>query len=292
MTKWFLKARLLAGLFASMMVFTHAPVARAAVTTSFDHSDLWWNAAESGWGAQLQQQGDVIFMTLYVYAADGSATWFVASDMRQQFRPGSPPDTWQGDLYKTAGPAYAGAFDPSSVTQARVGTATLEFPTAVSGTLRYTVDGTEVVKTISRLTFRANTPAPGGYHGGLSGAFANCALDGQDGPIDLLGAMTVSVAQPRVTLTFTSELYAGLPSRCTFTGDHRQDGRLGSIAGSFSCSIFYGGDDRNEAPRSITKSGAFTLSEIEANAGGVFGKLTAADQDCKLTGFVGGVRLP
>ena len=31
------------------------------------HADLWWNASESGWGAHVTQQADVIFLVLFVY---------------------------------------------------------------------------------------------------------------------------------------------------------------------------------------------------------------------------------
>ena len=41
----------------------------SAQSTSFstDQSDLWWNAAESGWGIQFVQRGAVIFATMFVY---------------------------------------------------------------------------------------------------------------------------------------------------------------------------------------------------------------------------------
>jgi hypothetical protein len=266
--------------------------ASPAVPASSDYSDLWWNAAENGWGVELQQQNDVIFMTLFVYAGDGSPTWFVASAMRPLVFVAPAPVTWQGPLYRGAGPSFASAFDPRSVALTEVGSATLEFPTATSGTLRYTVDGAEVVKPITRLTWRANPPAAGAYYGGISAFLAPCFEPAQEGTIDLLGPMTVSASGSRVTIAFSSEEFAGLPSRCTFGGEYRQDGRLGTMTGTFTCSIFFGADDRNEAPRNISKFGTFTLREIEASANGVFGKLTAADQDCKMQGYIGGVRLP
>lgn len=280
-------------LLVSLIVATaFAMPAMAAVTAGVDYSDLWWNASENGWGAQLQQQDDVIFMTLYVYASDGAPTWFVASAMRPLTFVAPAPPTWQGSLYRTSGPAFGTGFDPHSVTQAAVGIATLEFSTATSGTLRYTVDGTQVVKAITRLTWRGNTPATGAYYGGMSGVLFSCSEPDLEGTLDVLGPMTVTIAGSRVTVAFSSEKLAGLPSRCTFGGEYRQDGRLGTITGAFSCSLYFGGDDRNEAPRNITKAGPFTLGPIEASASGAFGKFTASDQDCKLQGNIGGVRLP
>ena len=39
-------------------------VAAAAVGTNF--SDQWWNPAESGWGASILQQSDILFVALFV----------------------------------------------------------------------------------------------------------------------------------------------------------------------------------------------------------------------------------
>jgi hypothetical protein len=266
--------------------------ASAAAPASIDYSDLWFNAAESGWGAELQQQGDVIFTTLFVYGADGSPTWFVAPSMRPLTFVAPAPPTWQGPLYRTTGPAFSGAFDPASVTVTSVGNATFEFTTATTATLRYTVDGTSVVKTITRQTWRAVMPAAGNYNGGMSTVLSLCPEPGLDGTLDLLGPMTVAQAGTRVTLAFSSLELAGLPSRCTFGGDYRQDGRLGTITGTFSCTLYFGQDDRGEAPRNVGKSGNFTLSRIESSPNGTFGKLNAQDQDCKIEGYLGGVRLP
>lgn len=44
-----------------------------------DYSDLWWNAAESGWGVTLNQDAGMIFATWYIYDASGSPVWYVVS---------------------------------------------------------------------------------------------------------------------------------------------------------------------------------------------------------------------
>ena len=40
--------------------------------------------AESGWGAELNQQGDVLFFVLYVFGTDRGGTWFAGRSIRQQ----------------------------------------------------------------------------------------------------------------------------------------------------------------------------------------------------------------
>jgi hypothetical protein len=51
--------------------------APTALATSFstDQSDLWYIVAESGWGMQLVQRGNIIFATLFFYG-QSSTTWY------------------------------------------------------------------------------------------------------------------------------------------------------------------------------------------------------------------------
>jgi hypothetical protein len=56
----------------------------SSVTTSFsaDLTDLWWNESESGWGVNVIQQQDTLFLTFFVYGPDNAPTWYSASDVR------------------------------------------------------------------------------------------------------------------------------------------------------------------------------------------------------------------
>src|SRR2546423_9771958 len=68
----------------------------AAVTTTVDYSDMWYAApanSESGWGANLAQQGDILFVTLFVYGADNTPRWYVAPNV-----PSTGANTFRGDL--------------------------------------------------------------------------------------------------------------------------------------------------------------------------------------------------
>jgi len=38
-------------------------------------SDLWGNAAEPGWGVTVQHQSEVVFLTFFIYRADGTPYW-------------------------------------------------------------------------------------------------------------------------------------------------------------------------------------------------------------------------
>ena len=121
-----------------------------------NHEDLWWNPAESGWGINLAQQGDVIFATLFTYDATGRGVWFVMSAGTR-----NADGSYSGALYRTTGPAFdAVPFTPiGAANVAQVGTMQLRFSDGVHGTLAYTVDGISVTKAIERQVFSAPLPA-------------------------------------------------------------------------------------------------------------------------------------
>ena len=59
-------------LLVALALASFAWTARASSGTNF--TDQWWNPDESGWGASILQQGDVLFVDLFVYGADGRPT--------------------------------------------------------------------------------------------------------------------------------------------------------------------------------------------------------------------------
>lgn len=120
------------------------------IEPDYDYSDLWWNAAESGWGLSLTQHGSALFAAWYVYDAAGNASWLVVPSGAW-----TSSTTFTGDVYATTGPDPRGAFDASRVTRTRVGTATLSFSARDRGTLSYTVNGVSGTKAITRQAFGA-----------------------------------------------------------------------------------------------------------------------------------------
>jgi hypothetical protein len=117
-------------------------------------SDLWWNApagSESGWGVNLQQQGDILFATWFTYDATGKGEWLVMSD-------GEPVSgmsmTWSGALYRTTGPALGTTWDSNKVKLTQVGTATFAFSDATNGMFSATVDGKSIAKPITREVYQ------------------------------------------------------------------------------------------------------------------------------------------
>jgi serine protease len=116
-----------------------------------NYSGLWWASpagSESGWGINFAHQGDVIFVTWFTYDANGVAWWLTMSATKVA------DGVYSGTLYQTSGPPFnAVPFDPNQVTRTPVGSATLTFSGARSGTFAYAVNGVTQTKAIALQAF-------------------------------------------------------------------------------------------------------------------------------------------
>ncbi len=121
------------------------PSGSAAVT----YNDLWWIPSESGWGTNIAQQGDTLFMTFFVYGTDSKPTWFVAQLARTGTSAAGQP-VFTGKTYVTTGPWYGAIFTATPVTEREAGTISFAPSDAISATLEYTVDGVTVRKSVQR----------------------------------------------------------------------------------------------------------------------------------------------
>ena len=112
---------------------------------------LWWNPAESGWGLNLNHQGNLLFGTLFTYDSNRAPLWLVMSAGAMQ----ADGLTFTGDLYRTTGPAFnAVPFTPiGAANLSKVGTMTVAFSETNVATLTYTVNGVEVKKSIQRQVY-------------------------------------------------------------------------------------------------------------------------------------------
>jgi lysyl endopeptidase len=112
-----------------------------------NYTDLWWGGeAESGWGINLNHQSDIIFASLFTYAADHTGLWLVATMNKQA------DGSYTGALLQTVGPAFNSS-PWTGITSTQVGTMTVSFAGIDQGTLVYTVNGTAVTKSITRQLF-------------------------------------------------------------------------------------------------------------------------------------------
>lgn len=220
-------------------------------TFGLDMSDLWWNPNESGWGVTLTHQGEILFVTLYVYGPDGKATWFGAPNVPFTGNTAQGA-SFSGQLYQVNGPFYAANFDPSTLTARPVGNVTVTATSPSTATLQYTVDGVQISKTIERQTWRTN--AMSGNYTGAEFSTNSCLTSGPFPPEN--GPTTRFVVNNSAN-TFSMSTRNNAET-CTYSGDYTQTGRLGRSSGTYSC-----GNGVN---------GTYVASEIEANAFSIAGR--------------------
>ena len=254
--------------------------ASAASTLTPNYTDLWLTLGEAGWGANIIQHYDTMFVTLFVYGPDNTARWYHGSAVRTV---GSSQTAFTGELYVTSGSHFAQPWNPNVFTINPVGTITFNFPTPTSGSMTYTVSGNpQVTKSIVRHTL-ANNILTGNYIGGLTANGTNCGNGVQNGPILVNGELTANQANlSNSTFVVSFPASNGATATCTFRGPWGQSGRLGSInGGTWSCTI-----------PGITNppQGTFTLSQVEASMNGFSGRFSGSDQNCTYNGFFGGTR--
>ncbi len=203
-----------------------------------NYQDLWWNPNESGWGINISHQGDVMFASWFIYGANGQPTWIFLS---RADRSGALGNSFTGDIFRTTGTPFAVVpFVPLQGTNiTKVGTATLIFSDARTGSLTYSIDGAQVVKQITRQTISPYN-LTGSYFGGLKrenngSACLNAALNGS-----LLNQAIYSVSHTVATGALTITEVGG--TSCNFSGNTQVFGSIMEGSGTFTCAaeFFFG----------------------------------------------------
>ncbi|HET9519211.1 MAG TPA: hypothetical protein VFO77_15920 [Actinoplanes sp.] len=254
---------------AAMVAALGFSLPASATSYGTDYTDLWWNPNESGWGINLVQQYGTIFATLYVYGADNTPRWYVASQLE------GSPSSFSGTLYQTTGPAFSGPWTGTQPPTA-VGSMSVSFSGSNAGVLTYTVNGVTVSKSIRRQPIR-NNQLGGNYIGGMTATASKCGNPADNGYALITGLLTVqhgggSSASMRVDFRNA----AGTSATCTFTGTYTPEGRLGTVAGNYSCTL--------------GSTGTFTMSEVDVTRNGFTAAFSGQDQFCRYNGYFGGVR--
>jgi len=122
-------------------------VLRADRVEALNYTALWWNEAESGWGINLNHQGNIIFATLFTYDDAGAPMWLVMSRGERQ-----NDGSYSGTLHRTTGPAF-NASPWTAINATEVGTMRLVFGGPNTASLTYSVNGRSVTKAITRQAF-------------------------------------------------------------------------------------------------------------------------------------------
>ena len=222
-----------------------------------DYSDMWFNPAESGWGVNLTQNENVIFMTFFIYGPDNQPKWYVAITARDA------NGNFTGSLFSTVGTYFGLPWNPADHLPATlVGTATFAPVNPYQGTLTYTlVGGPNVNRSIVRETLVTINLA-GNYTGGQAGAYSGCTSSSGNSLYKDSFDLQVAQGGGNVILTFT---YLFSPMSCTLSGALVQNGQLYSVpSGTYQCDGDLG-----------SLNTAASLSEIKKTAQGIEGRFTA-----------------
>jgi hypothetical protein len=233
-----------------------------ATAASGETTDLWWDPAESGWGANIVQQGDVAFITLFVYGADGRPTWYFASEAREFARDTDLRPAFRGTLYKAAGPWLGGAFDPSKVAIQPVGQALIEPRPGGRLYLEYTAEGVTVRRTLVRQSFA--TPIVGKRY--LGSFNLRASRGGVPAEFTRFGAevnLEIEAGELRMRVQ-------GDDGTCHYRGAYASAGRYASASGTVDCE---GGT-----------TGTFAITELELTRHGLSGYLRVDGPDAIRTG--------
>lgn len=224
--------------------------AAAGRAAAVDYTDIWYLPAESGWGVNVVQSDAFLFITFFIYGADGKPTWFTGQVTKDA------SGNFNGTLYATTGTYYISPW--VGVTATPAGTVSFQPTGPSTAKLVYTVNG---VGTVTKLIQRQNLTAitvGGAYSGAQSGTYSGCASSGSNGAYrDFFDLQVTQLTNGSVTFVFS---YTNLT--CTFAGTLEQHGQLYSIpSASYQCSD------------GLMTSAAMT--EIKATAQGVEGRFSA-----------------
>ncbi len=225
-------------------------LAGASCAAATDYSDIWYDPPESGWGVNIVQSDNFLFMTFFLYGSDGRPTWYVAQVTQDA------SGNFNGTLYQATGTYFALPWAGNVVSVA--GTASFQPTNAYTAKLVYTVNGVGIVsKNIQRQPLTTITIG-GGYTGGLVLAQSGCANSGS-------GTLTlnIQVTQPVNNMgpvTVAMNRADGLS--CTFNGPITTWGKLYQMQGAtYTCS-----NGRNTAAN---------IDELAATAHGLEGTWSA-----------------
>lgn len=125
--------------------------AAAQVKPAIDYTDMWWNAAESGWGISIRQKlpvggtVDALFAVWYTYdprAVDPASPGGAANVPLWLVMPGgswSTPTTYSGLMYVLMATPFAQAWNPSARNMQEIGSYRFEFTDAGRGVFTYNI---------------------------------------------------------------------------------------------------------------------------------------------------------
>ena len=250
----------------------------AARAEAADYTDIWYNAAQSGYGFNIVESDDgtgapFLFVTFFIYGASGAPTWYTAT-LRW-----NGTDAFTGNVFATTGTFFGAPWNSAAFSALQAGTATFRPSSAnnYEATLTYNVTG--VGSSTTALTRQTLTAiATGGtYLGGQSGAFSGCNSATSNGTYtDYYDLQVTHGSNGSVQYAFAFR--GGLT--CRLAGTYSQNGQYMRVANaSYTCS-----DGTSTTAQ---------MSEIKATALGIEGRFvaTGAFDNCRESASFGGPKV-
>jgi hypothetical protein len=113
-----------------------------------DYQDWWWDAAQSGMGFNIGQQGSTVFVMWFLYGDDGKGTFLQLSGAM------SDDGFLQGTLYQSTGPVPGPAYNAANVRNTAVGTGSIRFNSEHDAVFTYSYGGKTGSINLQRFTFK------------------------------------------------------------------------------------------------------------------------------------------
>ena len=221
-------------------------------------SGLWNNASEDGWGTMIVQQYGMMFATMYTYDAAGNPLWYVAPSCAVS------ANRCSGSLYRVSGgtPPTVTWNGANKVVSA-VGTVTVTFANADSGSMALSINGASATKSFARSVFRG-PPAP-------TSATAQEVRDMVNSTLSVVtgagGADVTTVLSDILTALFSST-----PSTCPAVTLSPANLDLSNPPPTISFGANYPSGCR--AASGATMSGSATLGVTNLNLNGISGNFS------------------
>lgn len=246
-----------------------------------DPTGIWYDPDQPGWGMSVTQQGDTVFVVLFVYDANHNPQWYVASNVVDTgtFVNMIVGEAFAGPLYRTTGPAFAQSTDTTTLGVTAVGTIQIAYVQPIDNlSVTYTVDGTTVAKTVQPQTWRSNASLlTGNYSGGI---FIN-SIAACQAPAPFQQASNFSVAPGSSPDSVSITWGTGLDTECVMNGTYAQSGQFGTLNGPVMC---------GPAPNPTANVGSLAITQMTISPSGFSGSLTYSNTDCGVGGTIGGVK--
>jgi hypothetical protein len=259
-----LLSRLRTVAFAVGVAFAGGAHASATLT---NFSDLWWMPSQSGWGLNVAQQDDLMYLTFYVFGRDSQPTWYTALVVHQGTQ-ANGDELFAGPMFRSTGPSHAGPYDPALVQTASVGQAQFRATSTTTASLSYQINDVNgpisTTRAIERFQLREDNLG-GRYLGGTSDVTSHCQPAANNG--------FVSEESGPFTVVHVGTLVEIRGPRCTYVGHRQQTGQVSRIEADYSCS-----DGAH---------GQVVFFDVRVEPGGLSGRYAGNGSSCDFSGNIG-----